>query len=103
MFRAGDGIGPYKLIRKLGKGGFGEVWLAEESGTIMSPNVALKILMGDEPDLEAVKQEAAVWIQASGHPNVLSIIKAAQYGNDVIIVSEYAPDGSLKDWLNRHG
>src|SRR5262245_58607295 len=101
MFRPQDRIGPYTLIQKLGRGGFGEVWLAEDRDALMAPQVALKILVGDQSDLEAVKQEAAVWIQASGHPNVLPMHKAAQYDDELVIVSEYAPDGSLKDWLNQ--
>ncbi|MGQ9895987.1 MAG: serine/threonine-protein kinase [Acidobacteriota bacterium] len=53
--------------------------------------------------LEAIRKEASVWAQASGHPNVLPLIEADIYGGQVVIVSEYAPDGSLADWLARKG
>ena len=102
MLRARDKIGPYVLIRKLGKGGFGEVWLAEEQDTIMAAQVALKIPFDEDADIEVIKKEATVWVKASGHPNVLPIIDADIYDGQLVLISEYAPDGSLKDWLKMH-
>jgi formylglycine-generating enzyme required for sulfatase activity len=54
-------------------------------------------------DFEAIHKEAAMWVKASGHPNVLSIIEADEYDGHIVIVSELALDGSLFDWLKRHG
>jgi formylglycine-generating enzyme required for sulfatase activity/tRNA A-37 threonylcarbamoyl transferase component Bud32 len=103
MIRAGDKIGPYTLVRRLGRGTFGVVWLAEKRTTLAATKVALKLPNDDDIDLEAVKREASVWVEASGHPNVLPIIDADIYDEQVVIVSEYAPDGSLNDWLKEHG
>jgi eukaryotic-like serine/threonine-protein kinase len=101
MFRANDLIGPYRLIRKLGSGACGVVWLAERATALAATQVALKMPLDDEADLEAVRQEAGIWAAASGHPNVLPIIEANIYGDQVVIASEYAPDGSLDGWLKR--
>jgi serine/threonine-protein kinase len=103
MFQTGDNIGPYTLIRELGHGGFGVVWLAEKKSSIVSTQFALKIPRREEIDLDAVKHEAELWVKASGHPNVLPIIESDCYNGHVVIVSEYAPDGSLTKWLKRHG
>ncbi|HLJ57360.1 MAG TPA: SUMF1/EgtB/PvdO family nonheme iron enzyme [Chthonomonadaceae bacterium] len=102
MLRAEEQIGPYTLIRQLGKGSFGFVWLAERRGKFLTTQVAVKIPIDDEPDLEAIRQEAQSWLQASGHPNVLPVLDADEYEGRIVIVSEYAPDGSLSDWLRRH-
>ena len=103
MFREDSQIGPYTLIRKLGRGGFGEVWLAERRTKFVTTKVAVKLPLDEQIDHETIKQEATLWEQASGHPNILPIIDADEYDGQVVIVSEFAPDGSLDEWLKTHG
>lgn len=103
MARPNDKIGPYILVSKLGQGAFGVVWLAQKQTAIATTQFALKLPRDEDIDVEAFKQEAAIWIQASGHPNVLPLIDADIYDGQVIIVSEYVPDGSLAGWLKQHG
>lgn len=95
MTRPGDKIGPYTLLRPLGRGGFGEVWLAERKSAIVTTQVALKLPLLDTGVLEAVRKEAALWIQASGHPNVVPFLDADIYGDQVVIASEFIAGGSL--------
>jgi serine/threonine protein kinase len=101
MFEAGDRVGHYELIRFLGNGAFGEVWLAERRG-LATTQFALKLPLKNQVNIQSVKNEAQVWAQAKGHPNVLPIIEADVYNGQVAIVSEYAPGGSLADWMGKH-
>ena len=96
-------IGPYTLVNKIGEGQFGVVWLAERRASLATTRFALKLPKTIDADIEEIKQEAEVWMNASGHPNILPIIEAEIYDEQVVIVSEYAPDGSLSVWLKRHG
>jgi serine/threonine protein kinase len=93
MFREGQQIGAYTLIGKLGKGGFGEVWLAEKRSQFIVKRVAVKLPLEEQVNFEAIRQEATLWEAASGHPNV--------YDGQVVIVSEYAEGGSLYDRLKQ--
>jgi len=99
MFQKGQLIGPYKLVSLIGRGGFGEVWLAVRQTSLLTTKVAVKLPLDDQIDIDAIKREAALWEQASGHPNVLPIIEANIYDDQVVIVSEYASSGSLADLL----
>jgi serine/threonine protein kinase len=101
MVRSGQQIGVYTLIAKLGRGGFGEVWLAEKRSQFVTKKVAVKLPHEDQIDFDKIRQEATLWEQASGHPNVLPIIDADVYEDQVVIVSEYADGGSLADKLVR--
>lgn len=103
MFQTGQQIGSYTLIRKLGTGGFGEVWLAERRTQFVTKKVAIKLPLKEQIDFESIRQEATLWEQASGHPNVLPIIDADIYDGQVAIISEFAEDGSLDDKLNKIG
>ena len=103
MFHENQQIGFYTLIKKLGRGGFGEVWLAERRAKFVTTKVAVKLPLDEQIDHEAIKQEATLWEQASGHPNILPIIDADEYDGQIVIVSEYAPAGSLDEYLKTHG
>lgn len=97
MFQANQQIGGYTLIKQIGRGGFGEVWLAERRTEILTTQVAIKLPHREQVNLEAIRQEAQLWAKASGHANILPIIEANIYNGQIVIVSEYAPDGSLEE------
>ena len=102
MFRPGDQIGPYVLMVQIGRGAFGIVWLAEETTRLTSHKVALKLPSEAAVNTEMIRQEAVLWEQVKGHPNILPIIKADIFDKQIYIASEYAPDGSLADWIENH-
>lgn len=103
MFHEGHQIGPYTLIRRLGRGGFGDVWLAERKSKFLTKKVAVKLPHDDQVDFDTIQREAGLWEEASGHPNVLPIIDAEVYDGQVVIVSEFADGGSLDDKLKDVG
>lgn len=88
-------IGPYKLIRPLGRGASGEVWFGQRHGELATTDVAIKVL--PHIAVSSVIREAQTWVRASGHPNVVPIIEADIYGGIPVIVSECIPAGSLAD------
>ena len=103
MFCPEQQIGSYYLVRRLGRGGFGEVWLAERRTKFVTTRFAIKLPLDDQVDRDAIKNEAEIWERASGHPNVLPIIEADEYDGQIVIVSEFAPQGSLADMLIASG
>lgn len=100
MPKPNEQIGSYTLIRKLGGGQFGTVWLAEKRGLITT-QVAIKFVNDDKADFEKVKKEAEVWAKANGNTNVSSIFDAEIFDEQIILISEYALDGSLAEWLKK--
>jgi serine/threonine protein kinase/formylglycine-generating enzyme required for sulfatase activity len=107
MLDKGDIVGDYTLVRFLGRGQFGEVWLAEKQLKFSNRKVqhALKFLsaMMDEVNVKSAGNEVDTWIEASGHPNVISVLDMLTYKERIVIASEYAEGGSLMDWLTKSG
>jgi serine/threonine protein kinase/outer membrane protein assembly factor BamD (BamD/ComL family) len=94
-------LGKYRIEKLLGSGGWGDVYLAEDSQ--LGRQVAIKHLKADwakdETILQRFLQEARV-IAALKHPNVVVIHALEQEGDEHYIIEEYAERGTVGDLLN---
>src|SRR5215510_15651880 len=84
-------IAHYRILRRLGKGGMGEVFLAEDTKQ-HGRKVALKVLPQEltrsESRLRRFKQEARA-VLALNHPNILTIYEIGQTADTNYIAAEY--------------
>jgi len=98
--QVGKTISHYKVLEKLGEGGMGEVYLAED--TKLKRRVALKFLpaqyASDAEFKERFKREAQA-AAALNHPNIITIHEVAEYENKPYIAMEYVEGESLKDLI----
>jgi serine/threonine protein kinase/Leucine-rich repeat (LRR) protein len=73
----GDSIGPYKLRERIGEGGFGTVWVAEQEQPVRR-RVALKIIkMGmDTREVVARFEQERQALAMMDHPNIAKVLDA---------------------------
>ncbi len=95
--------GKYKIIRRLGRGGMAEVYLAHQES--LDRNVAIKLmhpfLAAEEDFLHRFKREARA-MAAMNHPNIVSVYDFDVYGESTYyLVMEYISGGTLKEKLAR--
>src|SRR6266581_3722232 len=92
--RQGQQLDNYRLIRLLGQGAFGEVYLAEHirRKTQVAVKVLLTQLSSDE--LHAFLIEARTF--RLRHPNIVQILDFGVEGRTPFIVMAYAPNGTLR-------
>jgi eukaryotic-like serine/threonine-protein kinase len=99
----GESIGPYRVVRRLGHGGMGVVWLAHDPR--LDRQVALKLLPAHRSTDDAARQsltEEAKAASALDHPHIASIydIGDAPDGRVFIAMAFYEGE-SLRDRLER--
>ncbi|MCJ7487284.1 MAG: serine/threonine-protein kinase, partial [Candidatus Aminicenantes bacterium] len=98
MLNSGDKIQHYELVRLLGKGGMGEVYLARDS--VLDRNVAIKFLpdeMHMDPNARERFLREAKAAAALDHPFICKIFEAGKHEGKSFIVMEYISGATLKD------
>ncbi|MGB5551047.1 MAG: protein kinase [Thermoanaerobaculia bacterium] len=96
----GETLARYKIVDKLGEGGMGEVYLAED--TELGRKVALKMLptemAGDPERLERFRREAKA-VAALNHPNIVTIYSIEESDGTQFLTMEHVEGESLDHML----
>jgi len=100
-FEPGQQIENYRIVRQLGSGGMGEVYLAEDIR--LNRKVALKLLplhFTINPDRVRRFEREARAASALNHPNIVTIYEIRQSGATQFIATEFVDGKTLRQFMN---
>jgi len=100
----GKTLNHFKVLNRIGKGGMGEVYVAEDSR--LKRRVALKVLpeeMAQDPvRLERFQREAET-IAALNHPNIVTIYSVEEAEGVPFLTMELVEGDTLSQWISPNG
>jgi serine/threonine protein kinase len=101
LLAQGTLIGPYRVMRFIDEGGWGRVYLAED--TRLHRRVALKLLrpehVSNDVQRERLKLEARA-AAALSHPGIATVYALDEIDGQIVMVSEYVEGETLRKELN---
>src|SRR6202165_4038917 len=98
---AGTKLGRYEIRSKIGEGGMGEVYLAQD--TELNRKVAIKVLPADlasnQDRMRRFKQEATA-AAALNHPNIAHIYEIGENAGTHFIAMEFVDGYTLRELIH---
>jgi serine/threonine protein kinase/WD40 repeat protein len=94
---SGDRIAHFNLVRLLGHGSFGDVWLADDSR--LSRPVALKLSRSRDPNTPTLLYEAKTAARLR-HPNIVAVYEVGEDRGQMYIASELIDGITVRDFLS---
>ena len=92
----GQAVAHFRLIRRLGSGSFGEVWLCRD--TQLERDVAVKLPTSQRFEGNLFHEARAA--APLNHPNIVSVYAIGNAGGQEFIASEYVAGGTLRDVMS---
>lgn len=97
-------LGEFRLLRRLGRGGMSEVYLAEQ--TLLKRHVAIKVLRPElmlDESLRQRFQKEALAVAGLNHPNIVQVYTVGEAEGRFYIAQEYVNGQNLREYLTRKG
>ncbi|MBP6004617.1 MAG: serine/threonine-protein kinase [Pyrinomonadaceae bacterium] len=97
---SGTNLSHYRIVSKIGAGGMGEVYLAED--TKLERRVALKVLIeevANDPDRVSRFVREAKAASALNHPNILTVFEIGSVDDTQYIATEFIKGETLRELM----
>jgi len=97
-------VGPYHLVERLGHGGMGEVWLAEQHAPVRR-RVAVKLIRAgmDSRDVIARFESERQALAMMDHPAIATVLDAGTAAGGLpYFVMEYVPGLPITEYCDKH-
>lgn len=95
-------IGPFQVLKAIGRGGMSFVYLGEKNGHQAAIKVANHKVQSNEKLMIRFHREADA-LRRLDHPNIIRILEIGWEATEPYIAIEYFPRGSLKQFLRENG
>ncbi len=94
--------GKYKIVKEIGEGGMGAVYLAEDE--VLKRRVVIKgLLSEDDPDMVEQSVKEREFLAAIKHANIVAIYDFLSIGTQGYIVMEYVQGKTLEQMMEEQG
>jgi serine/threonine-protein kinase len=100
----GETVGSYRIVREIGRGGMGTVYLAVRADDQFSKQVAIKVMRTrrGRPDLLQRFQTERQILATLEHPNIARMLDGGSTdAGEPYVVMEYVEGQSLDTWCNQ--
>ncbi len=95
-------LGPYRIVRKLGRGGMGTVYLGVDDA--LDQTAAVKLLAGDmaqQPDFRERFKSEIETLRKLNHPHIVQIFGFGEDDQQLFYAMEFVAGSSLEEQLSR--
>ena len=97
--------GRYRIVRQLGQGGMGSVWLVEDTALdnkLFAIKMLPSVLIANKRALAQLKAEALTAMKLA-HPNIVTLRAFEENGGNPFLVMDYVEGQTLDDYLAERG